>query len=101
MISWATMSTGLSLTMVACSRPTTSAVDLAGAIAGVGADPAQVVQVEQDESLAGRLEEVGDLRGDRTLARPVHAGDQDAFGLAHQPGLFGSTPQAGVGRLAG
>ena len=101
MISWATMSTGLSSTMVACSRPTTSAVDLAGAIAGDGADPAQVVQVEQGERPFLLLEEVGDLRGDRALARPVHAGDQDAFGVAHQPRLFGSTRQAGVGRLAG
>ena len=42
----------------------------AGAVAGSGARPAEVVQVEQREWLAPLLKQVGDLLGYRTLTDP-------------------------------
>ena len=59
------------------------------AVIGAGARPAQVVQVEQRIRLGSLLEQVGDLLGDRALARPVNPGEQDALSPAcvHQPRL--------------
>ena len=59
------------------------------AFIGACACPAQIVQVEQRVPFASLLEQVGDLLGDRTLARPVDHGDQDALGpvRVHSPRL--------------
>jgi Family of unknown function (DUF6578) len=64
-------------------------VELGGAVAGVGAGPAQVVQVQQRVRLAQLLEQVGDLGGNRALTGSVDPGDQDGLGaaLVHQPRL--------------
>jgi len=53
------------------------------AISGASTCPAQVVQVEQRVRFAPLLQQVGDLPGDRALARPVDPGEQDALHLAH------------------
>jgi hypothetical protein len=40
--------------------------------------PNPIVQVEESVRLARQLKQVGDLLSDRTLARPVDPGEQDA-----------------------
>jgi hypothetical protein len=80
-----------------CSM-TTHQPEFVRALAGGGARPAQIVQVKQGIRLAPLLEQVGDLRGDRALARPVDPGEQDAFSVAlvHQPRLG---PRRGISAL--
>ncbi len=56
--------------------------EFARAVTGARAPPAQVVQVEQRVRLAPLLEQVGDLLGDRTLARPVYPCEEDTLGPA-------------------
>ena len=62
--------------------------------------PAQVIQVEQRVRFASLLEQVGDLLGDRALARPVDPGEQDALRLAriHQPTLDRHPPNPQLAR---
>ena len=68
----------------------------AGTIDGAGRRPPQVVQVEQRVAIASRLKQVGNLRGDRALARPVDPCDQHAFRTArlHQESLGSPRPPA-------
>jgi hypothetical protein len=55
--------------------------ELLRAVAAGVARPAQVVQVEQRVGLMQLLEQVGELRRDRTLARPVHPGNHNDSNL--------------------
>lgn len=68
--------------------------ELPGTVVAASARPAQVVQVEQRVGLAALLEQVGDFRSGRTLARSIYPGDQDTIGItpAHRPSLRPSAP---------